>query len=236
MAIILYGFPPNVGATGTAALLNVPKSLENLLHHLRNEGYDIPSRVNGEQIVKHLETILDPQYVSLGPDSVRASVSQDIEDNDNVSVLSEEVSPYQLRRWLQFPDTWGPSEWGPMEYLPSHNYLHKRMVECWGGPGTNTGIGMTAKGSSVVSGLVLGNVFIGVQPMLGVEGDPMRLLFERDLTPHPQYCAFYLYLQKQFCADALIHFGMHGTVEWLPGKSKCFCLIRCFPVHALLKT
>jgi len=38
-----------------------------------------------------------------------------------------------------------------------------------------------------VSGLQLGNVWIGVQPALGVEGDPMRLLFERDLTPHPQY-------------------------------------------------
>ena len=38
-----------------------------------------------------------------------------------------------------------------------------------------------------MSGLQLGNVWIGVQPALGVEGDPMRLLFERDLTPHPQY-------------------------------------------------
>ena len=45
----------------------------------------------------------------------------------------------------------------------------------------------------------------------------MRLLFERDLTPHPQYAAFYLWLQNEFKADALLHYGMHGTVEWLPG-------------------
>jgi magnesium chelatase subunit H len=42
-----------------------------------------------------------------------------------------------------------------------------------------------------VPGVALGNVWIGVQPALGIEGDPMRLLFERDLTPHPQYSAFY---------------------------------------------
>lgn len=63
----------------------------------------------------------------------------------------------------------------------------------------------------MVSGLQLGNVWIGVQPMLGVEGDPMRLLFERDLTPHPQYAAFYKWLQQDFEASAVLHLGMHGT-------------------------
>ena len=39
----------------------------------------------------------------------------------------------------------------------------------------------------------------------------------RDLTPHPQYAAFYKWLQQDYKADAVVHFGMHGTVEWLPG-------------------
>lgn len=56
-----------------------------------------------------------------------------------------------------------------------------------------------------------------MQPPLGIAGDPMRLMFERDLTPHPQYAAFYQWLQKDFQADAVLHFGMHGTAEWLPG-------------------
>ena len=60
-------------------------------------------------------------------------------------------------------------------------------------------------GSSVVGGLHLGNVWIGVQPALGLEGDPMRLLFERDLTPHPQYAAFYKWLHAN--ADAVCHLG-----------------------------
>lgn len=61
-------------------------------------------------------------------------------------------------------------------------------------------------------------MWIGVQPPLGIQGDPMRLMFERDLTPHPQYVAYYKWLQNEFQADALVHFGMHGTVEWLPGS------------------
>jgi cobalamin biosynthesis Mg chelatase CobN len=48
---------------------------------------------------------------------------------------------------------------------------------------------VSGKGNLVVSGLQLGNIWITVQPLLGVEGDPMRLLFVRCLTPHPQYCA-----------------------------------------------
>jgi hypothetical protein len=81
-------------------------------------------------------------------------------------------------------------------------------------------------------------VFIGVQPLLGVEGDPMRLLFERDLTPHPQYAAFYKWLQHSYGADVVLHFGMHGTVEWLPGgvpPGCCPCRSRCCPAAASLE-
>jgi magnesium chelatase subunit H len=56
----------------------------------------------------------------------------------------------------------------------------------------------------------LGKLWIGVQPLLGLEGDPMRLLFERDLTPHPQYAAAYKWLQavrecvRMFLDDAVV--------------------------------
>lgn len=50
MAILLYGFPPGVGATGTAALLNVPRSLSRLLARLRAEGYDLGQGLNGAEV------------------------------------------------------------------------------------------------------------------------------------------------------------------------------------------
>lgn len=71
--------------------------------------------------------------------------------------------------------------------------MAKKVRRAWSekerGPGIN------AQGEMVVSGIQLGNIFITVQPLLGVEGDPMRLLFERDLTPHPQYCAAYEWMR-----------------------------------------
>ena len=69
-----------------------------------------------------------------------------------------------------------------------------------------------------IVGLQIGNIFLAVQPLVGVEGDPMRLLFEKDLTPHPQYTAFYKWLSQEYQPHCMVHYGMHGTVEWLPGS------------------
>ena len=68
-----------------------------------------------------------------------------------------------------------------------------------------------------VGGLKYGNIFIGVQPRIGVQGDPMRLLFDKSNTPHHQYIAFYRWISREFKAHAMVHVGMHGSVEWMPG-------------------
>jgi magnesium chelatase subunit H len=73
-------------------------------------------------------------------------------------------------------------------------------------------------GQHLLGGLRVGNVWIEVQQPLGIVGDPMRLLLERDLKPHPQYAELYRWLENEFEADELIHMGVHGTVEWLPGS------------------
>lgn len=62
----------------------------------------------------------------------------------------------------------------------------------------------------LVYGKQYGNVFIGVQPTFGYEGDPMRLLFSRSASPHHGFAAYYTYLEKVFKADAVLHFGTHG--------------------------
>ena len=68
-----------------------------------------------------------------------------------------------------------------------------------------------------IGGIRFGNIFIGVQPRLGVQGDPMRLLFDKSNTPHHQYISFYRWISRDFNAHALVHVGMHGSVEWMPG-------------------
>ena len=228
IAVMLYGFPPGVGATGTAALLNVPKSLERTLQTLRDEGYDLGDGPlpSGEALVNALRVLEDGSVIAGGHTSANAALDKlkaELEDEDalhGVSIAGEDVSPARLKQWLRFPDDWGPTEWGPMPFLPASDVLVRNMEKAWGPLESYNGLATVPGKGSFVAGLQIGNVFIGVQPALGVEGDPMRLLFERDLTPHPQYAAYYKWLQKEdgFGADAVLHMGMHGTVEWLPGS------------------
>lgn len=76
----------------------------------------------------------------------------------------------------------------------------------------------TFAGDLLIHGVTLGNVFIGVQPSFGYEGDPMRLMMARSGSPHHGFMAFYAYLEKVFAADAVIHVGTHGAMEFMPGK------------------
>jgi len=69
------------------------------------------------------------------------------------------------------------------------------------------------------SGLKFGNVLIAIQPPRGFGVDPEAVYHAADLAPCHHYAAFYRWLAEGWCADAVVHFGTHGTLEWLPGKS-----------------
>jgi magnesium chelatase subunit H len=61
-------------------------------------------------------------------------------------------------------------------------------------------------------------VFVGIQPAFGYEGDPMRLLFEKGFAPTHAFSAFYRWLRQDYGAHAVLHFGTHGALEFMPGK------------------
>jgi len=84
--------------------------------------------------------------------------------------------------------------------------------------GTAPGAINTFGNDLLIKGLELGNVFIGVQPTFGFEGDPMRLMMARGGSPHHGFMSFYTFLSKVFKADGVIHFGTHGAMEFMPGK------------------
>ena len=73
-------------------------------------------------------------------------------------------------------------------------------------------------GELLIQGLQLGNIFIGVQPTFGYEGDPMRLMMARSGAPHHGFMAFYTYLSRVLDVDAVVHVGTHGSMEFMPGK------------------
>lgn len=187
IAIILYGFPPGYGAVGTAALLNVPRSLIKFLHALKDDGYhvgDLPE--DGEELIR---------WVKEADENPTPTLS--VNEEGVMFLGGSTVNARTLEKWLGYLQT-------------------SRIEKQWK---SLTGTGIKTYGDEFnIGGVQLGNIWIGVQPPLGIQGDPMRLMFERDLTPHPQYAAFYKWLQNDFQADAVVHFGMHGTVEWLPGS------------------
>ncbi|WP_013322921.1 magnesium chelatase subunit H [Gloeothece verrucosa] len=91
----------------------------------------------------------------------------------------------------------------------------ERLEENWGPPPGH----LNSDGQNLlIYGKAFGNVFIGVQPTFGYEGDPMRLLFSRSASPHHGFAAYYTYLNQVWQADAVLHFGTHGSLEFMPGK------------------
>ena len=91
----------------------------------------------------------------------------------------------------------------------------QRLEENWGPPPGH----LNSDGQNLlIYGKHFGNVFIGVQPTFGYEGDPMRLLFSRSASPHHGFAAYYTYLERIWEADAVLHFGTHGSLEFMPGK------------------
>ena len=103
----------------------------------------------------------------------------------------------------------------PVSEYESLTPYAKRLEENWGpAPGELN----TDGENMLVFGKHFGNVFIGVQPTFGYEGDPMRLLFARSASPHHGFAAFYTYLEQIWGADAVLHFGTHGSLEFMPGK------------------
>ncbi|MCU0568072.1 MAG: cobaltochelatase subunit CobN, partial [Oculatellaceae cyanobacterium Prado106] len=171
----------------------VPQSLMAVLRSLQQQGYtvgDLPD--DGETLIRQVQAAND-LYVGQVPA---------VGSFQETAIAT--TTAHQLRQWLG--------------YLLTH-----RIEQQWKSL-SDSGIRTIPTPESpeearyLLGGVQLGNVWIGVQPPLGLAGDPMRLMFERDLTPHPQYAAFYQWLQYEFQADAIVHFGMHGTVEWLPGS------------------
>jgi magnesium chelatase subunit H len=103
---------------------------------------------------------------------------------------------------------------GVDEYRRGCPYVDE-VEEEWGpAPGTVNSFGPKL----LIQGVQLGNVFVGVQPTFGYEGDPMRLMMARGGAPHHGFMAFYTYLSRVLNVDAVVHVGTHGAMEFMPGK------------------
>jgi magnesium chelatase subunit H len=102
------------------------------------------------------------------------------------------------------------AEW----YVQRERWLGEIEAQWGPAPGKQ----LTDGRSIYVLGAAFGNALVAIQPSMGYEGDPMRLLFERGFSPTHAFAAFYRYLREDYAADAVLHFGTHGALEFMPGK------------------
>lgn len=100
------------------------------------------------------------------------------------------------------------------DYVAREPWLEEIEAQWGAAPGKH----LTNGREIYVLGVELGNVLIAVQPSMGYEGDPMRLLFEGGHAPTHAFSAFYRYLREDWQANAVLHFGTHGALEFMPGK------------------
>jgi cobaltochelatase CobN len=133
---------------------------------------------------------------------------------------SQELRPVQ--QWLPLADY--QIFW---DQLP--NSARTALVNRWGPPQADPQL---RPEGFPIAGLQLGHVFLGIQPARGDDRDPSLNYHAPDLEPPHAYLAFYIWLRHQFGAQALVHVGKHGNLEWLPGKSLALSNT-CWPEIAL---
>ena len=171
----------------SASYLNVVASVENILVSLKEDGYDIPVDYSADDIVNLMLT---------SGNNVGSWAQGELEKVVQAGALTIPVSDYMA--WF--------------ENLPHE--LQQEILAEWGPAPGNV---MIYGDQIVIPGIMLGNIFLGPQPMRGWGEDPEKIKHSLTLPPHHQYIAFYLWLQNHF--NAVIHLGTHGTLEWLPGRS-----------------
>ena len=141
---------------------------------------------------------------------------------------------------------WAPGELQKMvenydvELLPVETYMEwfnelepearQSVIDTWGEP---PGPAMVYENESgkyfVIPKISVGNILVAPQAARGFSQNDTLLYHDQTMPPSHQYIAFYLWLKNGYDADAIVHFGRHGTQEWLQGKGSSLSIKTCWP-------
>lgn len=204
VALVLSAYPTKHSRIGNAVGLDTPASAVELLRTLIAGGYDfgptedIPGLVSGD-----------------GDELIRALIEAGGHDQDWLTEEQLARNPVRIpaadyKRWFA--------------ELPAE--LRDSVTEHWGEAPGNMFVDRSAnpEGDIVLAALRRGNLLILIQPPRGFGENPIAIYHDPDLPPSHHYLAAYRWIQARaedggFGADAMIHLGKHGNLEWLPGKN-----------------
>jgi cobaltochelatase CobN len=194
IALLFYNFPPGKANIG-ASYLNVAESLANILQRMKADGYDVGDKVpTPDEVLAAITT----QARNVGGDAP-GELEEMLAQGD-----AERIPMKEYRQWL---DAMSPS-------------LRDKVIRDWGEPEKSTLMTAHEGGetSFVVPNVRYGKVILMPQPARAWGEDLEKLYHAKDLAPPHQYVAAYAWLKNGFKADAVVHMGTHGTLEWLDGR------------------
>jgi cobaltochelatase CobN len=139
-------------------------------------------------------------------------------------LLAGPTNDLAARAWKRSETTLTLADYGE-RFARLPEAVRVAMTERWGAPGDDPHV---ADGVFQLAIYRWGNIAVGVQPARGYNIDPKATYHDPDLVPPHGYLAFYLWLERDFGAQAVVHLGKHGNLEWLPGKALALSRT-CFP-------
>ena len=205
VAVVLHNYPPSDDGIGTAFGLDSPESTVNLLDELAARGYDLGGVAGGGSGVAD-----EGSGVAGGGDG-SAPVADGAELIDaltaQLTLDDRWVAPDDVRD--RSVDTVSPAAYAEW-FDDAAEGFREGVRDEWGDPPDRP---------FAIPGVEFGNVLVTVQPPRGFGMDPEKVYHDSDLWPPHDYVAFYGWLRNAFDADAVVHLGTHGSLEWLPGKT-----------------
>ncbi len=199
IALILSAYPTKHARIGNAVGLDTPASVVALLHAMRDAGYRVGS---AEHPVPGLEE-------HDGDLLIRALIAAGGYDQDWLTEEQMAANPVRI-------DAAEYTAW--FATLPAD--FREGIEQHWGpAPGSMFLDDSDGTEAIVLAALVREHVVIMMQPPRGFGENPIAIYHDPDLPPSHHYLAAYRWLQSGFGADALVHVGKHGNLEWLPGKT-----------------
>ncbi|WP_328396714.1 cobaltochelatase subunit CobN [Nocardia sp. NBC_00416] len=204
LALMLSAYPTKHARIGNAVGLDTPASAIALLTELRSAGYDL----GAAGAIPGLEE-------ADGDALIHALIAAGGQDPDWLTAEQLEGNPIRIGAAVY-------TAW--FDTLPEQ--LRTAVVEAWGPPPGALYVDRSAdpRGEIVIAALRFGNVVLMVQPPRGFGENPVAIYHDPDLPPSHHYLAAYRWLAADpesggFGADAMVHLGKHGNLEWLPGKT-----------------
>lgn len=216
IALVLANYPNKDGRIANGVGLDTPASCINILKALQKNGYQISNiPANGDELIFKLIEGVTNDLEMQSQRQINQFLS--LEEYDKYfQTLPLETQQQIINRWGNYrQDAHTTESQSPLMKFESPQPPFVR-----------------GENFIPISGIQLDNIFIGIQPSRGYDFDPSLNYHAPDLEPTHHYLAFYYWVREIFKADAIIHVGKHGNLEWLPGKSLVLSQT-CYPEIAL---